>query len=343
MKRPNGRSVEALKTGQKIELQRCGYHNAKARISKAILLDERFDKERRMTTMSSRALIPSKVTARDPKGIKLTDLFAAAVNSEGLDEDQAQRVIENPEFSADLRTTLRKFATPQEFANEEVSSNYGYLSGYREPKSIGAQLKILRELFPTAQSASMNTQIILSGNQPGSEGLFAIPRWQLIAPTYGQAVELVLEALKKQRKGKFENYRQGQLGSDRLRETDQKRLALERLASQQAGYDILVVAAQFGLRHRGRSVRRARAVMGGQEFGLGACEIGIMLLTRPERLKTHDDLWIDSAGDEYSPGADGQFGSVPYFSFRDGQLEFDTYWVSAASDGCGSASAFFPQ
>jgi len=49
-------------------------------------------------------------------------------------------------------------------------------------------------------------------------------------------------------------------------------------------HDILVVPAQFGLRHRGRSVRRVREVMNANEFGLGVFAIGIMLLTHPERL-----------------------------------------------------------
>jgi hypothetical protein len=37
--------------------------------------------------------------------------------------------------------------------------------------------------------------------------------------------------------------------------------------------------------------------------------VGIMLLT--ERLQDNDGLWVDCAGDEYSPGADGGFESPP--------------------------------
>jgi len=292
-----------------------------------------------MMTMSDK---PTLITSRDPKGIAITGLFEAALNKAKLDEDQGQRVFEHGgELQEDILAILAKYGTPNEFANEEVSSKYGYLSGYRNPKSIADQLKILRESFPNLESA--NEAIAQQERPTSSEGYFAIPRWQLIAPTYGEAVEKVLDALKKQRKGKFENYRKGKLRSEYLRESDRKRLAFEQLSKEQQGHDVLVVAAQFGLRHRGRSVRRARAIMGGKEFGFGAFEIGIMLLTHQDRLLNLNDLWIDCAGDEYSPGAGGRFGGAPYFYFRGGRLEFDAHWVGDADGRYGSASAFSPQ
>lgn len=282
------------------------------------------------------------ITSRDPKGIAITGLVEAAINKAKLDEDQAQRVFEHGgEFQEAVLATLAKLATPNEYANEEVSSKYGYLSGYGAPKSIADQLKILREYFPNLGSA--NEALAQQERPANSEGYFAIPAWQSIAATYNEAVVKVLDALKKQRKGKFANYRDGQLGPDQFRESDTKRLAFEQLRKAQQGYDVLVVAAQFGFRHRGRSVRRARAIMGGNEFGLGAFEIGIMLLAHPDRLMNFDDLWIDCAGDEYSPDAFGQFERAPYFCFSVGELEFDASWVSDAVGCYGSASGFSPQ
>ncbi len=281
------------------------------------------------------------ITSRDPKGIALTGLFEAAVNKAKLDEDQAQLVFEHGgEFQEVVLAAFAKFGTPNDFANEEVSSKYGYLSGYRSPKSIADQLKILREYFPNLGSAN---EAITKQEKPGnSEGYFAIPAWQSIAATYNEAVQKVLDALKVQRKGKFANYRDGKLGPDQLRETDKKRLAFEQLRKAQQGYDVLVVAAQFGLRHRGRSVRRARAIMGGTEFGLGAYEIGIMLLAHPDRLMNFDDLWIDCAGDEYFPDAGGQVKSAPFFIFNDGELGFGAGGVGSADDRYGSASGYLP-
>ncbi len=281
------------------------------------------------------------ITSRDKKGIAIIGLIEAALNKAKLDDDQAQRVFEHGgEVQEDFLAILAKYGTPNEFASEEVSSNYGYLSGYREAKPIADQLATLRQYFPNLGDA--DESIAAQERPANSEGWFAIPRWQTIASTYGEAVQTVLDALKKQR-GKLENYRKGQLGPEYLRETNRKRLAFEKLASEQTGRDVLVVAAQFGLRHRGRSVRRARVVMGGGEFGLGAFEILIMLLTHPERLANYDDLWIDCAGDEYSPDAVGQFEYAPYVHFDGGQLKFDTHWFAYAYGYCGSASGFSPQ
>lgn len=241
-----------------------------------------------------------------------------------------------------IETTLRELTISDEFANEEVASSYGYLSGYTTPRPIGEQVQILQKYFP--QLGNVDIEFAEGAINPVSEGCFAIPRWQKIANTYGEAVEKVLDALKKARKGKLVNYRENQLGPDRLRETDRKRLAMEKIAASQPGQDILVVAAQFGLRHRGRSVRRARVVMPRQiEFGLGAFEGLIMLLTHPERLQHLDDLWIDFAGDEFSPGADGRFGSCPCAGFGVGRVDFDTVSVDYTYDNYGSVSGFFPQ
>jgi hypothetical protein len=136
----------------------------------------------------------------------------------------------------------------------------------------------------------------------GAEGWFAIPKWQTIAPTYGEAVEKVLAKISETRGGKFINWLEGELGPQYLRQLAKTADAFQKLGLEQKDHDILVVAAQFGLRHRGRSVRRAREVMTSQEFGLGAFAVGIMLLTHPEQLMNYDDLYIDCAGDKYAPG-----------------------------------------
>ena len=84
-------------------------------------------------------------------------------------------------------------------------------------------------------------------------------------------------------------------------------------------------------------------VMNSLQFGLGAFAVGCMLLTHPERLQHYDDLWVDCAGDEFSPDADGAFGMAPYFYSSGGALKFDTYFVGHAHGHCGSASGFVSQ
>ncbi|OGH68072.1 MAG: hypothetical protein A3C15_00820 [Candidatus Magasanikbacteria bacterium RIFCSPHIGHO2_02_FULL_50_9b] len=253
----------------------------------------------------------------------------------------------SPTQVAEMIAALQAFkdavaVADNDHANEEVPSTHRYPLDYAAPKPIADQVAILRRYFP--QLKTWNESLAQQQVPAGAEGNFAIPRWQLIAPTYNEATQLVLGKLSEQRSGKFVNYREGQLGPDRFRETTQKAKAFEVIGREQEGSDILVVGAQFGITHRGKSVRRVRALTKrGRQFCLGAFEVGIMLLTHPERLQHDDGLWLDCPGDEYSFDAGGGFRGAPYFGFRGGRLRFDAIDVSDASVDCGSASGFLQQ
>jgi len=275
-----------------------------------------------------------------------TDAVEKVLAEFGLDNPGAQRVIEHGDkFANGIRETvtalLKDLSVSDKFKDEEVESSYGYRSGYK-PKGITEQTNYLRELFPGVGYAD---EKLADGTlPPNAEGWFAIPRWEKIAPTYNEAVQKVLDMIKQTRGGKFYNYCDGQLGPERLRQTAKTAGVFQKLGDEQKDHDILVVPAQFGLRHRGRSVRRAREVFASGEFGLGAFAIGVMILTHPERLQHYDDLWIDCAGDEYDdPDAAVRFDHTPYFGFCGGEVWFGAYWAGDADDVYGSASGYLPQ
>ncbi|MBU4285150.1 hypothetical protein KKF60_02220 [Patescibacteria group bacterium] len=283
------------------------------------------------------------ITSGQQKQVKrfAEDAVDRAIAEGLLDKDGIQKLIENgDEFQADITVSIKKHSLSNQFADEEVKSSYGYLSGYK-PKGITEQTNILRQLFPGAGFA--DEKLAQQPLPPNAEGWFAIPRWQSVAKTYNEAVQKVLDLIKKQRDGNFYNHREGRIGEQYLRQHERTAKKLQMLGNQQTGFDILVVASQFGLRHRGRSVRRAREVFTGNEFGLGAFKIGCMILTHPERLQHYDDPWIDCAGDEYAPAADGDFSRAPCFSFSGGEVRFGTDWVGSASAHYGSASGFLQQ
>lgn len=268
------------------------------------------------------------------------------VDELGLDSPGSQRVIEHgDEFAEAIRiaviASLKNLSVSNKFKDEEVESSYGYLSGYK-PKGITEQTNCLRQLFPGIGFAN---EKVAEGQLPkNAEGWFAIPKWQTVAPTYGEAVQKVLDMIKQTRNGAFHNYREGQLGPDRLRQSAKTAAVFQKLGDEQKDYDILVVPTQFGLRHRGRSVRRAREVFMANEFGLGAFTIGIMLLTHPERLMHYDALWVDCVGDEFDdPDPAVRFDHAPCFRFNDDRVEFDMSWFGLARGGYGSASGFVPQ
>lgn len=229
------------------------------------------------------------------------------------------------------------------FASEEVSSHYGYPQRYH-PKDIATQIDILRAHWP-----QLNPDNALRYTREAYPN-FMVPRWvegpfAIVRPGFfsnmlGEEVLEVLNAIALTRE--LYNYREGQLGLQQLRQHEHTAAMWKKLGEQQQG-DILVVPAQFGLHHRGRSVRRAREVMNANEFGLCAFAVGIMLLTHPERLQHHENLWIDCAGDEYAPDAGGDWSRAPLFGFGGGKVEFGTHWFGGGGGIYGSASGFVSQ
>ena len=268
------------------------------------------------------------------------DAAERALKETALDKDGIQKLIENgDEFQARIVTGIKELSVGNQFADEEVQSSYAYPKGYTV-RGITEQTNILRQLFPGIGFA--DEKLANQPLPPNAEGWFAIPKWEKFAPTYGEAVEKVLAMIGSKRK--FYNYRDGQLGVEYLRQHAKTVKMFQKLGDEQKDFDILVVPAQFGLRHKGRSVRRAREVFAANEFGLGAFAIGIMLLTHPEREVQWGQLHVDCAGDEFNvPDSAVCFGGAPGFGFDGDRVGFGAGDVSVACGFCGSASGFIPQ
>lgn len=294
------------------------------------------------------SLAPSvaSVTTRDPKGQKFISIVDAAYNKADLSDEEAQHINDTAGLGALVSKFIADSRSPKLYADEEVSSRYGYLSGYTKPKDVIWQSNRLRELF--SGIGFHDDKAAQMAVPEGAEGLFVIPTWQSFAKahgvsTYVEAVQIVLAKLNETRKGKFYNYRENEMSTNNLRESARKAEVMEQIAQSQKGYDLLVIPAQFGLVHRGCSVRRARVVIGNKGFVLGAFEVGTMLLTHPERLQHYDDLFIDCAGDEFKPSVEHEFSRAPFFRFSGVWLGFGTNKVGYARGHYGSASGFLPQ
>jgi hypothetical protein len=291
------------------------------------------------------ALAPS-INHRDPKGRKFVSIVETAYDKAGLTEVEAQRVNDTPGLSDMIAQFIAEHRTTDKYKDEEVTSNYGYLSGYK-PTLVHDQVQMLKKLFP--ERGDNPTVGNLAGDVPnGAEGKFALPNiWRpepALTGNYNNVVP-VLDLIKQDRNGKFYSYRDGQLGPERLRQSARTEATMRKLSEEQGHPDILVIAAQFGLQHRGRSVRRAREVMVDQgQYGLGAFAIGVMLLTHPNRLEHYDDLWIDCAGDEFDdPDAAARFDHAPCFEFQGSKVKFGASWTDGALGNYGSASGVLPQ
>ena len=259
---------------------------------------------------------------------------------EQLDKQSAQAVLEverelKSEITKTVAEIIHSYTVSSKFEDEEVGSDRGYPPNYKV-RPVEAQVTELRKVF-----ASLGVCQEKLGRLPlpeGAEAWFAIPRWQAVAPTYNEAVERILEVLAQKRR--LSNRIARRLGEKYLRQTERSRLAETILAEQQEGTDILVVAAQAGMLHRGCSARRTRASLAGNEFCLGVLAVASILLTHSERLSTGDSLMIDCGGDEYSPRADYTFDRVPLFDFDLSGIEFSIFYEDRARNLWGTPTGF---
>ena len=272
------------------------------------------------------AAVPEIVQQLDRRGIlRLLD-----------DEMQLTR-----EMSDQIGQLVRQRALRfEQFPAEEVASDKQYGAGYRV-KPIPGQVTLLREAFPELKDARCNEMMARYDLPDGAEAWFAIPRWQTLAPTYTAAIERVFAVLATRRR--FENRISGKMAAEYLRESDRAAQAWNLIGNSQEGADILVVPAQAGLRHRGRSARRAAAMMDSNEFGLGAFATAILLLLHPERVTGGETLMIDASGDEYSLLGNAEYTRVPLFDFGLSGLEFSVFYRERARPMWGTPSGFVVQ
>jgi len=205
-------------------------------------------------------------------------------------------------------------------------------------KSIPEQVAIIRKLLPGVGSA--NEQIAKLPLPVGADGWFAFLKQEAIGRTYREATEKVLGLLKQTRNGAFHNYYDGRIGPRYLRQSEHSIKAWKQIEKEQAGHDILIVPAQFGLLYSGHSATEARAKMAQNEFGLGALAAGIMLATHTEREVRFDQMHIDCVGDEFSTIDDNNFTRTLFFFSRFERVTLCTRWFDGADPNCGPATAF---
>lgn len=289
------------------------------------------------------------ITSRDPKGLHATGLFEAVYNKSKLDEARAQRLNERGgELQDGIAKLIAELSVSDQYANEEVRSSYTYPKEYKGPKPINDRVKAIAKIFGLDPSHALEFAKTLPELPNGAEGWFAIPSVDALAAKhfpevtdpiqkYCQAVQLVHTKIADSRS--FYNYREGQITPAQLRVHARTAHALDLIAETQKG-DILIVAAQLGMRHRGKSVRRAREVFVANEFGLGSLAVGSIVLTLPERLVRWEELDMDCSGDEFSPEAGGGFSKSPCFFFYDGRVIFAARLVAYPNVLFGSVCGF---
>ncbi len=233
-------------------------------------------------------------------------------------------------------------------------SDYAYPKGYNHNlihvTSVDAiiadmemQVRVLDRYFNSGMSFDKDwmIRVWMSGQLPSwVEKFFAHTPWQMLAPTYCEAVEKVFAAIE----DKWNLSLHRRLVPEHFRQHEKSVGMFKRLAWRQEDNGrprkILVVPAQFGLRHKSQSVLEVRDTMHKGEVGLGLFDVGMMILTHPERLQSPGDLGINCPGDECFD--DLSFMDAPVFRRWNEGFGVLYYGIDTPHKGYGSASAFLP-
>ena len=230
---------------------------------------------------------------------------------------------------------IHRHTVSDKYKDEEVGSNRVYPPTYRV-RPVEAQVTELRKVFPSL--GGCQEKLARRELPEGAEAWFAIPRWQALASTYNEAVEMMVGVLARS------------AGSQTASPASWARCIFARRSvpswrrrfwpNSRRATTFWWWRAQAGMLHRGSSARRTRVAMAGNEFGLGVFSFGCMLLTHPERLSTGDTLMIDCGGDEYSVRGDYTFDRVPLFDFDMAGIEFSIFYEDRARNLWGTPTGF---
>lgn len=297
------------------------------------------------------------ITSNDPSGQDAVAKFCVAYNKMGFNPEAAQRLNESGEFWQGLKTLMGQHSVNNQFASEEVPSNHTYPEEYRGLKPIGEQVDLIAKAFDLSlgyTSEWVEKVMPMISLPDGAEGWCAVPSVDAVARRhfpeitdsrrkYCLALRMTIGILEKSRR--FYNYSRCdgvEMTAYNLRQHDRTLYALDVIAETQKG-DILIIPVQYGMRHRGQSVRRARECFTANEFGFNALHVGCLAFTHPERYVRQDQLTAGCPGDEFDLNGHNDFLASSDFSFDGHGLAFSTCVASHANQLSGSVSGFIPQ
>ncbi len=310
--------------------------------------------------MTMKSITESSVTEGQKRQFRrlVEDATRHALDVVDFDKRKMQMLIENgDELQGYLVKEIREFSVSlnNQFADEHVWETISSYPPDYKPKTITEQTDILHHFFPKIDTDTIDKTIANKNIHPDAEGWFVIPRWEKVAPTYGEAVKIVFKLFKQYRWCSFSNHIL--LDSKHFRQSQKSIEIWKKIYEEQKNENLLLVQAQTG-KHHFSSVRRARKIMKKNEFGLGAFAIGVILLTHPERF--WENFWdknkwinlsdrprceeseckknflINCPGDEFSPYADNDWSHNLFFDSH----YLNTRWIGEADCFSCCASAF---
>lgn len=236
--------------------------------------------------------------------------------------------------------------------NGHVYSEFHYSEKYKGPKPIDEQINTLAQICGLDPSHALQYVARLPDLPRVAEGWFAVlsdeiadvhfPHIQASEDKYCASISYVFEKIGLSRS--FFNQRDGLIISQNIKRLDHTREGEAVLSKAQHG-PIRIIAAQLGLRHRGRSSDKVREITSAHpdqgEYGLNILMGASIALTHPCRFSSPNELTMDLPGDNFFDRRAGSQNLVPYLQLQSGgPLKFGTACSDFVLPGSGSATFF---
>jgi hypothetical protein len=248
--------------------------------------------------------------ARIEKVINYHDNYELRDSLEALEEAGAMpeflSIIRGDKFIAKEIVKASKEIMQKRYGGEEIDLSYVY--PYPEDyhvRPIFEQIALLSKYFDLDGTKALTYAENLPALPEGAEGWFAVPKWHSISKSYFKAVKNMLYVLIKNdilddERADLNKYH------EKMFHRSQHSLLIDDCHKKQTG-DIVIFPAQFGFRHRGKTILNAWRSFENNEFDLGLFTIGSMILTHPKRF--HPGKYLNApacSGDYFA------FGRSPY-------------------------------
>ncbi|HCL99731.1 TPA: hypothetical protein DHW59_02220 [candidate division CPR2 bacterium] len=279
------------------------------------------------------------------------------------DKDGLQCLIENgDEFKSSITDAIiaktHVLSVSILLDDDEVESSCRYPREYKGPRLIVEQINALADTFgldPASALEYAKNLPALGSFVPEDAlewvGWFAVLSEDALArryfpnasnplDRYCRAVQLVNDKIAVSRP--FKNCREGHIAPEYLHVHEHTIHACQKITKTQPG-DIQIIAAQLGMRHRARSVRKAHKLFVANEFGLTSLMGGSIALTHPERFVYDGELDMDCAGDTCWSDTDGPFSGAPFYGCDGKHLRYGYARISRPSKEYGASTGFFPK
>jgi len=280
-------------------------------------------------------------------------IVGQAYDGAKLTEDEAQRVNNTRGLAKLIADFIEESRVADRYIKQQVASTWTYPPEYKGAKDPKTQCQALASLLPGLNpEPNWSWLEAYRGMEIPSwvEGIFAVPSEYAMhalfhpaeydrADAYCASVSMLMGKIADSRK--FYNYRDGQIDKSHLWRSDRTTELMDALWELQGRPDIILMPAQLGMRHRGRSVLRAHECFVASEFGGGSLEGLAIALTHPERFVRWEQLHMD-LDDEFSTEADGRADRAPYLYFHDVKVRFRTSNRGNARGYYGMLSCWLP-